>query len=318
MTSRRSKVVGGACILAAAAGFASAYGPWSGREVASHTEALAPAPDPSTGTRAALVRRAPEPGTAHDAPRRADQEPAYEDHGPVGLASGQAVPELFPSTTEAGRLLNAHARVAVTPFATLDEGQRAHDASLAKLREHAKEASRMLADRYASLPAAHYTSRWVAASTLSELESDEAYKPLREIALQALPKPAEEPQHHDDRQDYEMVMRMVSTDGLATLARNGNQRAEADLWAMASGSIEADSALRARAAMGYVHAGEDRALREARVRQVLPEDLQWAASAGELPEPLAAALAVADSRTAPSEEHESSHGEQPPAGSLRE
>jgi hypothetical protein len=158
------------------------------------------------------------------------------------------------------------------PSPTLAEAEQKHAASLRQLRANAKEASALLAQNYRTSFQDHYTSRWIAASTLTKLETDHAYEPLREITLSQLPPPPSEPAHDEPTQIHELTYRMVAADGLAKLARQGNRKAEADLLAIATGELgEVARVVRVRAIKGYLGAGPDTERRAALLREQLPE-----------------------------------------------
>jgi hypothetical protein len=115
------------------------------------------------------------------------------------------------------------------------------------------------------------------ASTLAELESDHAYAALRAIAFEPLPAIAQSSHHLDPALQNQVIVRMVTIDGLAALAKHGNERAEADLWDMASATEHAvPEALRAVAVKGYLASGDDYAAREQRLTRSLPKGLHWA------------------------------------------
>jgi hypothetical protein len=191
------------------------------------------------------------------------------------LQDGKA---MFPDT-EAGRRLTAHWQVATTPRRTAAEADREYQQSIRELRKDAASSARLLREAYWNTPEEHQESRFIHASTLGDLESDEALEPLREIATDPImPERFEDPHAHSS-QSEERVIRMVAVDGLAALAKAGNADADEMLLEIATNSAYDDQrGTRIRAIRGYLAAGPDTLVRAKTLRDATPESLHWAIS----------------------------------------
>lgn len=189
--------------------------------------------------------------------------------GPDRAAMASGAPrsgEHFPDTP-VGRALNKHLLILVDVSPGADDRKRR---SLAELRTHAKEASQALLDAYHQADPEDQFGRWLLSLTLWELQTDEGYLGLQEIAHSAIPAGL----HDNDREGsalaQESAIRQNAAEGLAALARAGNTAAEQDLLRLALSPPSGDDAVRTVAIKGYLAAGNDYATRVQTLKAQLP------------------------------------------------
>lgn len=244
------------------------------------------APDPPHVERPTVVP--PEPAKPKerrriDVPRPIPPPPAIasaERPAPAPSSSGRGpaprnAAELFPDTV-AGQRLREHWRAVMTPAEHLADAERAEAETLAEVRKHAAESVQILRDTYDELGEHPYNQRWAVVVTLGRLATPESYEPLQEIALSQIPAEQSSDLHHYSTQGEEAMIRMAAVEGLSTLARTGNTRAEADLLGIAQSA--APPSVRVMAIQGYVAAGPDTDARRESVKSKVDESLQWAAT----------------------------------------
>ncbi|MEO7735138.1 MAG: hypothetical protein ABIY55_29560, partial [Kofleriaceae bacterium] len=174
--------------------------------------------------------------------------------------------EHFPDTPM-GRALDKHLLVLVDINPGADDRKLR---SLAELRTHAKEASQVLLDAYHGANPADTFGRWLISLTLGELQTNEGYPGLSEIANSPIPPGLKDTDREGSALANESAIRQNAAGGLAALARAGNVAAERDLLSLALNPPSGDEAVRTAAIKGYLAAGTDYEARVQMLKAQLP------------------------------------------------
>lgn len=226
---------------------------------------------PAAPRTAPAVAQVVEPPVAptHGAPAAPRLPPAVATGNAVDKATmsrGSTSGEHFPDTP-IGRALEQHMLTLVDISPGADERKLR---SLAELRQHAKEASQDLIDAYHQADAADGFGRWLLSLTLGELQTDDGYPGLKEIAYAPIPDGLGDSDRDGNAAANESAIRQNAAEGLAALAHNGNAGAEQDLLALALRPPSGDDAVRTVAIKGYLAAGGDYAARVQALKAQLP------------------------------------------------
>jgi hypothetical protein len=230
------------------------------------------------------VPRAPEPVLEHRA-RTTEPRSAV-------LAESSRFPR-----TPAGAALEEHCKTA-EELGNIDEMTAKHEASLARLRPHAREAVTMLYDAVHGA-AADPQEQWTLVKVLGDLRSPLALEALDDIARSPLPAhAADESEHSHDSPEHLMHtgVRTQAVDGLAKLAADGSYEALQSLYELAvSPAFDQEQSLKMTAILGYVGRGNEARERAERLNGRIPASLAWTiaedmldGSAAAAPEPEAA------------------------------
>jgi hypothetical protein len=174
----------------------------------------------------------------------------------------------FPDTP-VGRALEEHLLISTDVTAGAD-ARKAQ--SIAELRKNVEEASEELIGAYRKAPTQQYFGRWLLSLTLAELNSPEAYAPLREIATSEIQVESADPEKREFMN--ESVIRQSAVMGLALLAKSGNTAAEEDMLNLALNPPSGEDAVRAMAIKGYLGANSDYDARVQTLLAQLPEQYQ--------------------------------------------
>jgi hypothetical protein len=181
---------------------------------------------------------------------------------PSSPSSGEHFPD-----TPVGRALDKHLLILVDINAGADDRKQR---SLVELRSHAKEASQVLLDAYHGANPADTFGRWLISLTLGELQTNDGYLGLTEIANSAIPAGLKDTDREGSALANESAIRQSATGGLAVLARAGNTAAEHDLLSLALHPPSGDEAVRTVAIKGYLAAGSDYEARVQTLKAQLP------------------------------------------------
>jgi hypothetical protein len=154
-----------------------------------------------------------------------------------------------------------------------------HEASLARLRPHAREAVTLLYDavhRAADDP----HEQWTLVKVLADLKSPLAFEALDDIARSPLPAHAadDDSEHSHDSADHLMHagVRTQAVDGLAQLAAGGSYEAMQSLYELAvSPEFDQVPSLKMTAILGYVGRGREARVRAERLKDQIPASLAW-------------------------------------------
>jgi hypothetical protein len=174
--------------------------------------------------------------------------------------------EHFPDTP-VGRALDKHLLILVDVNPGADDRKQR---SLEALRRDPREVSQALLDAYHAADPADHFGRWLISLTLWELESDEGYRGLQEIARSAIPAGLKDNDREGSALANESAIRQNAAEGLAALARAGNAAAERDLLSLALSPPSGDDAVRTVAIKGYLAAGSDYQARVQTLKAQLP------------------------------------------------
>jgi hypothetical protein len=200
-------------------------------------------------------------------PTAPEPPPPEERHDQTAMAPVEPRPgEHFPDTP-VGRALGQHMLILVDVNPGADDRKQR---SLEELRKHAKEASETLLDAYHRDDLGDSFGRWLLSLTLGELEANESYGGLKEIANSAIPTGLQDSDHTGSARANESAIRQSATEGLAALARAGNSAAENDLLSLALTPPSGDDAVRTVAIKGYLAAGRDYEARVQTLKTQLP------------------------------------------------
>jgi hypothetical protein len=181
---------------------------------------------------------------------------------PSSPSSGEHFPD-----TPVGRALDKHLLILVDINPGADDRKQR---SLVELRSHAKEASQVLLDAYHGANPADTFGRWLISLTLGELQTNDGYLGLTEIANSAIPAGLKDTDREGSALANESAIRQSATAGLAALARAGNTAAEHDLLSLALSPPSGDEAVRTAAIKGYLAAGSDYEARVQTLKAQLP------------------------------------------------
>lgn len=182
-------------------------------------------------------------------------------------SADQPRPSKFPDT-EVGRRLEKNS-VAMVSFG---EGvEERYQASLEELRKNPEESIKVLKEVYQNAEETQYFGRWKLVHTMSAIQDKAALAPLSEIAVSPIP-PEKYPrvEHAPSSTAQESHIRVTALDGLAYLARNGQEEAEGVL--LQSSRDNTDRTIRRRAIRGYLAAGDNYEERETKLKAIVPEE----------------------------------------------
>jgi hypothetical protein len=265
---RKQIIYSSACLIFAGAGFLGYH--WAhraepARQGAVSTQAHAPrGASPSSGGDGDSDLGAPAVSTA---PQVATASGDGDGLDRVSMAPGAASSgEHFPDTA-VGRALNNHLRILVDVSPGADDRKQR---SLEELRSHAPEASQALLDAYHGADPADTFGRWLISLTLAELDTNDSYGGLNEIATSAIPAGLKDTDREGSALANESAIRQNAAAGLAVLARRGNPAAEHDLLSLALSPPSGDEAVRTAAIKGYLAAGTDYEARVQALKAQLP------------------------------------------------
>jgi hypothetical protein len=261
---RKTIIYSSACLIFAGAGLFGYHRAQQAEptlEGAPATQAYAPrSASPSTGNDR-------DPGRSAPAATTATATATDDGLDRVSMAPGDpSSGEHFPDTP-VGRALNKHLLILVDINPGADDRRLR---SLEELRTHAKEASQTLLAAYHDANPTDTFGRWLISLTLSQLETNDGYPGLTEIANSVIPADLKDTDREGSARANESAIRQNAAGGLAALARAGNTAAEHDLLRLALDPPSGDEAVRTAAIKGYLAAGSDYEARVQTLKAQLP------------------------------------------------
>lgn len=173
----------------------------------------------------------------------------------------------FPDTP-IGNMVNNHMGLLV---AVGEDAEEKYQTSLQLLRKKIPEVVKIIYHAYVLIDTTRYFRRWALVETLRELHSDSTVPFLIEIASSPIPEERwSDPEASSG--DKESNIRVTAVEGIAEMAKRGNQNAEQALIKFFSHD---DLSVRRQAIRGYLKVGRDYKERAAYLQQILPEKDHW-------------------------------------------